>query len=357
LSSEDDPLGSQLMIDFFALKSEQYVWLLEFWKEKSESTKFWAQPNFLYSVALSKFFVEQSTKEKAGTSSDILLSDGFPSAAELLQNAVLRFPTVLLEIYRRSGMRIPDRLVSHPYFQKRPEPNILNTLIDLYVERNHFIWKEHDVIQWLEACIPTILNTIKGGSHPEISHTVKIKEQFFTAERLPRNVYRHIVIADIQSLNGHIPFELRSRIHLHDPLPPPGVLTTYTEFERGLQAHRTLQSSAIASDSNPMAAFLRSLIPWMNEVEDTGEMIGENAGTASVSNSDDSNRQGVLENALEMLPEHLRDQIRNFGLANFLNVARNELIAGQYQEGDTQNESESEWQELWHSADEGPHED
>ncbi len=57
-------MGILLMIDFYALRSEQYEWFVRLFDEFEVSRNLSLLPNFAYSVALAHFY-RQDSEEKA----------------------------------------------------------------------------------------------------------------------------------------------------------------------------------------------------------------------------------------------------------------------------------------------------
>ncbi|KAI9137002.1 transcriptional repressor TCF25-domain-containing protein [Paraphysoderma sedebokerense] len=336
-----DPLSCLSMIDFYAVKAGQSAWLLELWNELSNSAKLHSKPNWLYSVALAKFHLESSKKSAQEGSSAAVSKTIQKSATELLCAAICTFPTVLPALYKKNSLHLDARVSNHPYFQQNPKYSILDGLVELYVERSAPLWKEPEVVEWVNKNLPLALQTVENRSDPHVTKSYEVREEFYTADRLSRNVYRHIVISDIQTLNAYIPPELRSSINLHDPLPPPGVPNPYAEFQQTLRA-RGMFNSFIPSNAHPLAALMRSLMPWANNVEDTGELVNESRGGGVV----DGNGQLTLEEAMNRLPSNVRSAIQNMGLAGFLGLRDEDLAqtAGERnsQAGGDENESDDE---------------
>ena len=55
LDFENDPYATLCTVDYFALKSEQYSWVTDFWNGYKDVKNLEALPNFMYSVALAKW--------------------------------------------------------------------------------------------------------------------------------------------------------------------------------------------------------------------------------------------------------------------------------------------------------------
>ena len=88
----EDPLGILLMMDFYAIRSQQYSWFLEFltsWDPKRNLTQL---PNMAYSMALAQFY---SSKNQ-----------DFAMADHSIQKALIEFPGVFLPLMDKCSVEI-----------------------------------------------------------------------------------------------------------------------------------------------------------------------------------------------------------------------------------------------------------
>ena len=98
----EDPLGILLMMDFYALRSQQYSWFLEFltsWDPKRNLTQL---PNMAYSMALAQFY---SSKNQ-----------DFAMADHSIQKALIEFPGVFLPLMDKCSVEIDKRVLGSPFF-------------------------------------------------------------------------------------------------------------------------------------------------------------------------------------------------------------------------------------------------
>lgn len=101
LDPEGDPLAILLAIDYYALLSEQYDFLIKMYSEWEPIRKLSLLPNFKFSVPLAMFL-----KSRAGED-QVLLKD----ADRLLQEALLMFPTWLPSLLDKCSIE-PDKETS-----------------------------------------------------------------------------------------------------------------------------------------------------------------------------------------------------------------------------------------------------
>lgn len=98
LDPEKDPLAIVLAIDFYALRSREFDWFLQFVKVLDSEKNLSQLPNISFSKALALF----------------QLSDPYSNAA--LQDALLMFPGVLLPLLENCGIQPDSKTQTHSYF-------------------------------------------------------------------------------------------------------------------------------------------------------------------------------------------------------------------------------------------------
>ena len=108
LEPDEDPLAVILCIDFYALRSLEYDWLICAYEEWEPSKNVSQLPNFAFSVAMAHYQLnEEPESEKR------LLAN------ELLQKALIMFPGVLLPLLDKCSVQPDSRVSSHPFFTTR----------------------------------------------------------------------------------------------------------------------------------------------------------------------------------------------------------------------------------------------
>lgn len=95
----DDPLAVVLCIDFYALRSSEYTWFIQFVNAFDSVRNLTQLPNIKYSLAVAKW--QKGDVETAHT---------------LLQEALLMFPGVLMPLLEKCSIQADKRVSAHPYF-------------------------------------------------------------------------------------------------------------------------------------------------------------------------------------------------------------------------------------------------
>lgn len=108
LDIQGDPLGVILLIDFYAIRSSQYEYLIEFYETFSDLKHLNLMPNMLMSYALAHHYLYNKTNNK----------DNLEKGNKALTEALLRFPGVLMSMLDKLSV-IPEKQVeSHRFFAK-----------------------------------------------------------------------------------------------------------------------------------------------------------------------------------------------------------------------------------------------
>lgn len=91
--------------------------------------------------------------------------------------------------------------MQHNFFNLNAQtstPPALEKLQNLYVARSFHFWKESDILLWLEKCVHTVLSQVE--SKDECVEYCKLKRSQRYRGNLPRNILRHIILADIKEV-------------------------------------------------------------------------------------------------------------------------------------------------------------
>uniref|UniRef100_A0A8D8W1L3 Transcription factor 25 n=1 Tax=Cacopsylla melanoneura TaxID=428564 RepID=A0A8D8W1L3_9HEMI len=240
LDPETDPLAVILLIDFYALRAQEYDWLIRFYNEWEPDRNLSQLPNFKYSMAIAHF--QNNDPETAHV---------------LLQEALIMFPMVLLPLLEKCAIQPDSRVQNHPFFTghapKTTSPS-LQQLVSLYVERSYHVWKESELLPWLERNVLLVLDQVDKGL-PCVEEAKQKRQRLYQAT-IPRSILRHVVLSDVKNVTAIIPEDTRSPIFNFDPLPPLDSVNLYTRPN----------TSRIGVIDNPhtLSIFFRSFMPTFN---------------------------------------------------------------------------------------------
>ena len=81
-------------------------------------------------------------------------------------------------------------------------PPSLNNLIQLYVGRSYHVWKDVELLPWLERNANKCLDEMERDPTIPTSCEEKRKTRY---QGTPRNIYRHILLSDIKDATATLP--------------------------------------------------------------------------------------------------------------------------------------------------------
>ncbi|KAK2589094.1 hypothetical protein KPH14_001922 [Odynerus spinipes] len=210
LDPQRDPLATVLFIDFYALRAREHEWFVDFCDLWDSTRNLTQLPNIAYSLALAHFCL-----------------GNFDTADELLQNALIMFPGVLMPLLDKCSVQSDSKVTAHSFFNSKAAATTspaLEKLQNLYIIRSFHLWKEADVLPWLEKCVHIVLERVDSQDTYVKYCEVKRGERY--KGNLPTNILRHIILADIKDITVNIQ-EDAAPVLSHDPLPPANSVDTY----------------------------------------------------------------------------------------------------------------------------------
>ncbi|GAB4815863.1 hypothetical protein N2152v2_002909 [Parachlorella kessleri] len=299
-----DPMGALFAIDYLAVRAGRYAFLQRFAREYGGDQSANLFPNIVYSLALAKWYQEQEQQEvpsssRRGSSS----GSGTPASAsqhqqqqqqqggegsaageaqsssDLLTKAVLMYPLVVTQLLKKLQEKGTGNdsdwayLLSQPVLRDADDGGSasLGHLVDIFVERQHLLWKAQPVQEWLKAACR---RAVEGRDLPDgitAADWACVREQAFPPS--DDNQYRHLRLYEFSDTVQRIPAE-----HLHGMHPgggagaaaagirPEDLAALEAEF-RDLQARAQAEGRApeeLLQDGNPLLMLLRTLLPWVN---------------------------------------------------------------------------------------------
>ncbi|XP_055376337.1 transcription factor 25 [Condylostylus longicornis] len=239
--NSDDPLAMLLVIDYYAIRSKQYAWLVKFYDEWETLRNLSQLPNMAYSYALAQFFLNGECEE----------------ADKSLQYALLMFPGVLKLLLDELSVQTDSRILGSTYFNSGvsgSQSPSLHQLVCLYVCRAKVIWRDSNVLPWLEKNVNTVLDRIDAKDDVIADYSQKRSQRYVTP---PRAILRHVFLADYKEKVPLAPFLVKEKepVMMYDPLPPLDSVNFY---------ERKSSSSSPTSNTRPVSMFFQSMLPTFN---------------------------------------------------------------------------------------------
>ncbi|VEN40375.1 unnamed protein product [Callosobruchus maculatus] len=287
LDPDGDPLAVKLAIDFYAIRAREYQWLVDFVTEWDSTKNLLQLPNFAYSLAVAHFYNGDSAKADC-----------------LLQEALMMFPGVLLPLLHKCSVQIDNRVANHPFFlgadDPKTQPQALTQLILLYINRSYHIWKDSDLLPWLEKNVHEVLDRVEKGDPVIKDYAEKRTKRY--AGHLPQSIARHMLLSDLKGVSPTSE-EINGPVLGFDPLPPKDSINTYTRPKR---------PTVPLNNASPLGMFFRSILPNFNNQnipQNFEEAVREDAARALV--EDETNEGGDLRRSVANLVDAMRELLNN----------------------------------------------
>lgn len=307
LDPEGDPLAAVLIVDFFALRCHEYEWFIRLYEEwEAQGRNLMQLPNFAFSVAVANFYLatheaESKSNNEGGKAPkwDILVAD------EMLQNALIMFPGVLLPLLEKCSIQPEPKVLNFAFFGLKAQisqPPALQQLIQLYIARNYHIWKESALLPWLEKNVNIVMERVNSGDPMVKECEIKRMKRYLGS---PKNIFRHIILSDIKDVSANISGDLQGPLLSFDPLPPVDSINLYTRPQR-TRAHE---------NSNAFSIFFRSILPTFNMNDPAREFAqpvdGEDAAEGGANAENGLTSSVDLHRSVTSLLDAMRDLLNN----------------------------------------------
>ncbi|XP_029732440.1 ribosome quality control complex subunit TCF25 [Aedes albopictus] len=239
LDPVSDPLAIILMIDFYAIRAKQYEWLVQLYDEWEATNNLSQLPNMAYSYALALFHLKR-----------------MDAADRALQYALLMFPAVLRLLLNELGIQPDSRVIGHNYFAPSTYDKAtvaLQQLTSLYVCRSKLVWRDTEILPWLERNVATVLDRVDAKDDIVAEYTAKRNQRYMNP---PRAILRHIVLSDFKEKVPLAQFIKKETepVLMYDPLPPLDSINIYSRPSISPTTRNMINAS-------PFSMFFQSLLP------------------------------------------------------------------------------------------------
>ncbi|XP_053684190.1 transcription factor 25 [Sabethes cyaneus] len=235
----NDPLAVILIIDYYAIRAKQYEWLVQLYEEWEVTNNLSQLPNMAYSYALALFHLKQ-----------------MEAADRALQYALLMFPAVLRMLLEELSIQSDSRVGSHSYFSANSYDKAtvaLQQLVSLYVCRSKLVWRDAELLPWLERNVGIVLDRVDAKDEIVAEYTGKRNQRYMNP---PRAILRHIVLSDFKEKVPLAQFIKKETepVLMYDPLPPLDSINIYNRPTISPTARNVINAS-------PFSMFFQSLLP------------------------------------------------------------------------------------------------
>lgn len=245
----DDRKGALCCIDYFSLRAKEYAWLERFSGEYKCDNSLWLFPNFSFSLAVCRFYLEHE-----GSSKDTGMESGKATSTDLLKQALMLHPTVLKKLVAKVPLKDQawNNILQHSYFRPDQIGNpSLDHLINIYVARSYLIWRLPDLQKLLKNSALIVIETLEHDSS-EARDWACVRKEAFPSEK---NEYSHLLVSDFSDSVPTMPPEM-----LQNFVVDPRVRQ---EVQNGGQVANPPAPRDVAN-RNPLVVLFESMLPWVD---------------------------------------------------------------------------------------------
>lgn len=262
----DDPKGALFCIDYFALRSQQYKWLEQFAEEYQCDNSLWLFPNFSFSLAIARFYLERDAASEGSDDADKSTS------LDLMKQALMLHPMVLRKIVDKAPLKDSSwtQILRNVFFgSAKPGSPSLEHMINIYVERHYIMWRFPELQNLLKEAALLVIESLKQDNR-EAQDWACVRKEAFSSEK---NEYSHLLVSDFSDTTPSLPPE-----ELRPFMVGPGMVHEMPPVEQEAGPER-LRAPREVAGRHPAVVFLESLLPWVD--------YGDNHHNVNDDNDDD----------------------------------------------------------------------
>ncbi|KAD3642017.1 hypothetical protein R6Q59_004639 [Mikania micrantha] len=246
----DDPMGALFCIDYFSLRAEEYKWLERFSEEYNCDNSMWLYPNFSYSLAICRFYLEReehvTETESKATSSD------------LMKQAIMLHPSVVRKLVVKVPLKeqVWSKIVNHSFFRKDGTENAsLDHLINIYIEKSYIIWRLPELHNFLKDAALSVIENMEVNQS-EAQDWACVRKEAFASNK---NEYSHLMVSDFSDSTPTIPPEI-----LQDFMIDPRLIDNNNNNANQENAGDVVRAPREVANRNPLAVLFESILPWVD---------------------------------------------------------------------------------------------
>ncbi|TKW34108.1 hypothetical protein SEVIR_2G283000v4 [Setaria viridis] len=262
----DDPKGALFCIDYFALRSQQYKWLEQFAEEYQCDNSLWLFPNFSFSLAIARFYLERDATSEGSDHADKSTS------VDLMKQALMLHPLVLCKIVDKAPLKDSSwtQILRNVFFgSAKPGSPSLEHMINIYVERHYIMWRFPELQNLLKEAALLVIESLKQDNREAQDWACVIKEAFSSE----KNEYSHLLVSDFSDTTPSLPPE-----ELRPFMVGPGMVHEMPPVEQEAAGAERLRAPRDVVGRNPALVFLESLLPWVDYGDNHHDANDDNNG-------------------------------------------------------------------------------
>ncbi|KAF8379876.1 hypothetical protein HHK36_027341 [Tetracentron sinense] len=249
----DDPMGAMFCVDYFALRAEEYAWLERFSEEHKSDNSLWLFPNFSYSLAICRFYLEHEASSKSAP-----MEIEKATSTDLMKQALMLHPLILKKLVAKAPLTDPawTKILKHAFFgsAQAGSPS-LDHLINIYVERSYIIWRFPDLQKLLRDAALLVIEQLNRNENDANDWACVRKEAFSSG----KNEYSHLLVSDFSDSMPTMPPD-----DLRNLMVDPRMAQAVQNGDQIVNAEGGARATHEVMNRNPVVVFLESMLPWVD---------------------------------------------------------------------------------------------
>ncbi|KAK1437955.1 hypothetical protein QVD17_03755 [Tagetes erecta] len=194
----DDPMGALFCIDYFSLRSEEYKWLERFSEEYNGDNSICLYPNFSYSLAICRFYLEREEHSKE--------TETEATSSDLMKQALMLHPSVVRKLVAKVPLKDQawSKIINHSLFNEDETGSAsLDHLINIYVEKSYIIWRLPELHNFLKDAALSVIEKMEIDQS-EARDWACVRKEAFPSDK---NEYSHLMVSDFSDSTPTAPPE------------------------------------------------------------------------------------------------------------------------------------------------------
>ena len=176
----DDPMGAMFCIDYFALRAEEYAWLEHFSEDYKSDNSLWLFPNFSYSLAICRFYLEKDESSK-----ETHVENVKATSTDLMKQALMLHPLAIKKLVAKVPLKDQawTNILKQAFFKSEQTGSLsLDHLINIYVERSYIIWRLPDLQKLLRNAALLVIETLESNGS-EARDWACVRKEAFSSQK------------------------------------------------------------------------------------------------------------------------------------------------------------------------------
>ncbi|KAI3728745.1 hypothetical protein L6452_17387 [Arctium lappa] len=266
----DDPMGALFCIDYFSLRAEEYKWLERFSEEYNSDNSLWLYPNFSYSLAICRFYLEREERLKETE----VKSENRATSSDLMKQALMLHPSVVRKLVVKVPLKeqVWTKIINHSFFGTDQTGSVsLDHLINIYVERSYIIWRLPELHNFLKDTALSVIEKMETN-RSEARDWACVRKEAFASDK---NEYSHLMVSDFSDSTPTIPPE-----NLQNFMIDPRLAEMHNVADNQENLPDVPRAPREVANRNALAVLFESMLPWIDYGTREGEDQDQENGMA-----------------------------------------------------------------------------